>query len=292
MQERLSVIITAYDNFGVTVAHVREAMNALRMPDEIIIVNDAGDVKLRDMLLALPRKTKVIYARVNEDIAWNYTGARNLGFWLSTGDFISMEDNDNIPSPQAYHLALEHFKERPEIGRCIYGRRKKATSEEVINKPYREWRRKGLRATHQDTQMLRREVILKAKGCDERFAGQYAWACADWRRRLLRLGIISSSVNAGFVSVWDAETLRCHCENENPKDGFCQICGKVTYRKSYVNYKLARENISEEQYQSLSENERLNHKLSLYKEGKAKNYAKLQSPRGMLNFTYTWEILP
>jgi len=106
----LSVIITAYDQHDLTIVHVGECMKSTRIPDEIIVVNDGGTPDLREKLKVLPRNTKIIYARINEDVPWNYTGARNLGIWLSRGDYISIEDTDHIPHRKFYESALEIFK--------------------------------------------------------------------------------------------------------------------------------------------------------------------------------------
>lgn len=252
MSETLSIIIPSYDRPEITKIHVRECMESTRMPDEIIVVNDAGDPALREMLLELDFKCKVVYARINEDIAWNYTGARNLGVFLSQGDFLSVEDVDNIPSDTAYASALAKMKDEPEFARIMYGKRVKITSEVALTWPREKWRefykKETTRAPHQDTQMLRRDLYLTVKGCDERFAGRYAWACSDWRRRLMRAGFQSSSVSDFFISVYDAETHT------------------LLRRKSYKNYEMASG-----------------------RKGYPKDHT--QSPIGMLNFTYEYEIL-
>jgi len=241
---KLSVIITAYYNNDMVKAHVRECMNSTLVPDEIIVVNDGGPDDLKEKLLSLKRNTTIVYAKIKEDIPWNYTGARNLGFWLARGDYISQEDADNIPGKDAYKMAVEFLDNNPNTGRIIYGRRPKVYPED-LEKPIGEWRLdRGARPSHQDTQMLRRETILKVKGCDERFAGRYAWACADWRRRLLRAGIESSRVTGSFYAVT--------AEKES----------KLERKPSYKNYELAREDDGH-----------------------------TQSSKGILNFTYEFEVL-
>lgn len=181
---RLSVVISAYNRHEITVPHVRECMNSNRMPDEIIVVNDCGDPKLKDMLKTLEKKTKIIYARINEDIVWNYNGACNLGFYLSTGDFVAFEDNDNIPTKEFYELALKRFEEEPKIGR-ITGKKRLDINSKDLNKPVEEWKIIGGRGPNMGTCMMRRELFLKVKGYDERFCGRYGWMYYDWRSRLL-----------------------------------------------------------------------------------------------------------
>jgi len=221
---KLSVIITAFDSHEVTVLHVKECMNSTRVPDEVIVINDHGDPSLKEMLQKIDKKCPLIYAYILDDIPWNYTGARNLGYWLSRGDILSMEDNDHIPSRGLYEEAMEYVEQNPNVGRVLSGKRPKIFKKEALSLPMEKWTSLGSRQTHQDTQFLRREVYMKVKGCDERFAGAYAWACTDWRRRLQRAEIETGSVHASYWAIVDGET------------------STLVRRKSYRNYEYAREN--------------------------------------------------
>lgn len=180
----ISVIISAYCDHELTVVHVREIMNSTVVPDEIIVVNDGGEPDLLNRLKKLKFNTKVIYARIKEDIKWNYTGARNLGFWLARGEFISIEDNDHIPNRTFYEDCLKYLKERPDVSRVKTHKRFLVSLEDVLNKPMEEWVVQKSKVPHQDTTMVRRELFLKLKGFDERFAGSYGWCSTDWRRRV------------------------------------------------------------------------------------------------------------
>lgn len=184
--EKLSTIITAYDHHDLTVVHVRESMNSDRTPDEIVVVNDGGSDDLRDKLKALPKKCPVVYAKIHQDILWNYNGACNLAVWLSSGDFLAFEDNDNIPSRSFYTEALDIMERNPKTGRVIAGNRKDI---EDVFKPFEEWKIVGKRGANQGTYLMRRSVYLKLKGQDERFCGRYGWMYYDWRSRLLRSGV-------------------------------------------------------------------------------------------------------
>lgn len=235
---RLSILISAYDNHNITVVHVRECMNSTLMPDEIIVVNDHGTPDLKDKLLKLDLKTKIVYAYINEDISWNYTGARNLAFWLSTGDFISTEDNDHIPTKDFYEEALNALEKHPEIDLVKTHKRWIISSKDVLNKPVKDWVIMGSRVPHQDVCLVRRQVYLKVKGYDERLAGAYGWSATDWRRRLIRANI--RSINTGYQYV---------------------VFSEKGTGLSHRNYQIAREN------------------------------TKKQSPHGIINFTYEYEIL-
>ncbi len=178
--EKISVIITSYNNDELTIAHVKQCMKST--PHEIIVVNDGGDPSLKEKIEKIPRKCNVIYARINEDILWNYHGACNLGVWLSTGDYLMFEDNDNMPTERTYQEMLEVFKD-PKIGRVVGTKRMEIEMEDLD----KEWTQKGSRGPNQGTSMIRREVYLKLKGQDERFCGQYGWMFYDWKSRLLKV---------------------------------------------------------------------------------------------------------
>ena len=184
--ETLSIIISAFDHHDLTVVHAREAMDSIITPHEVIIVNDGGTPDLKEKLKVLPNKCKLIYARINEDILWNYNGACNLGVWLSTGDYISLEDNDNIPMRNTYKEMLEIFKNEPEMGR-VRGSKRLELDMEDIYKPVEEWVQRGSRGPNMGTCMMKRDVYLQVKGQDERFCGQYGWMYYDWKSRLLRI---------------------------------------------------------------------------------------------------------
>ena len=225
--KKLSVIITAYSHHDITVKHVEQCMLSTRVPDEIIVVNDHGTPELRDMLKAIDKKCDLHYAYITDDILWNYTGARNLGFFISTGDYIMVEDNDQIPYNDFYEQAIAKFKAEPNIGRLCAWSRTKISKEDFLAHPREEWVNLGKHIYHRDTNMIRRDVMIKLKGCDERFAGAYAWACTDWRRRLDRAGVEFGNVGK-FYTLIDGST------EENEETGLIR-------RKSYRNYELARE---------------------------------------------------
>lgn len=179
---KLSIIVPAYRRHLLTVRAVQETMLSTRVPDEIIVVNDGGDPMLRDMLYALSRNTTIIYARIEEDILWNYNGAVNLGCWLSTGDILCIQDTDHIPARVAFENGLKIFEDMPEIGRVSYDR--KIVQIADMDKPIEEWVSTGRLGTNQMVSLLRRDVYLALKGQDERFAGHYGYMAYDfpWRR--------------------------------------------------------------------------------------------------------------
>ena len=260
----LSIILTAYNTPEVTAIHVREAMKSTLVPDEIIVVNDHGDKSLKEMLQKLDINTRLVYAYIEDDIAWNYTGARNLGVWLSRGDILVSEDSDNIPARTLYEDMLKRLNSKPHVDVVKGGRRPIVEMEEALTKPFEEWTNVHDRQAHDDSFMLRRESYLKVRGYDERFAGAYAWACTEWTRRIGRAGFVVDRVATPYWTIHGGDTKVCECDKdkeERAKTVQCEDCGLAFKRRSYRNYGLARKN----EY--------------------------IQPPEGIINFNYNFQIL-
>lgn len=204
-KQTLSICVPAFDKSLVTAIHVRECMNSSVMPDEIIVVNDGGDDALKGMLQKLEKKTKIIYAKILEDIGFNHDGACNLGVWLSKGEVLGFEDTDNIPHKDFYKSALEVLSSREDIGK-VTGKRRWDVSVEDLEKPVSEWNITGTRGTHQNSCLMKRDVYLKLKGRDEKFCGRYGWADYDWKRRLLGKAKISMAQIGYFYFVVDGQS--------------------------------------------------------------------------------------
>lgn len=179
--ETISVIIPAYARHALTVRHVKECMDSTVLPLEIIVVNDGGDPSLKEMLKEIPQKTKLVYAQIEEDILWNYNGAVNLGCWISRGDILAIEDTDHIPARNTYEEGLRIFASRPDIGRVAFAR--KVTQIGELTKPRSEWVMTDCIGANQMVAMLRRDVYLRLKGQDERFAGRYGYMAYDFPHR-------------------------------------------------------------------------------------------------------------
>lgn len=226
--ETLSVIIPSYRRPELTAIHVRECMNSTRIPDEIVVVNDAGPESLREMLVALPKKTRVVYARVLQDIPWNYNGAMNLGVWLSRGNMLALEDSDHIPRREAYDNGMKVLEERKEISRVAFGRHWVELSE-VLVKPFEEWTVGNKIGPNQMVSLMRREVYLKLKGQDERFCGRYGYMAYDWVLKYKQVLQLQCAVSGGYYIVRDgsepdmkrgmsSENRRIYRENCNAFD--------------------------------------------------------------------------
>jgi len=173
-------------------------MKASLTPYEIIVVNDGGTPDLRDKLAVLPKECQLIYARITEDIPWNYNGACNLGAWLSTGSYLMFEDNDNIPTRTTYQEMIDYFKANPEVGK-LTGTKRMEIEQQDLDKPLEEWVMRGKRGANMGTAMIRRNIYLMLKGHDERFCGRYGWMYYDYRARLLKITKISGKGQFWYV---------------------------------------------------------------------------------------------
>ena len=244
---KLSVIIPAYARHPLTVRHVKESLLSTRLPDEIIVINDGGNPNLREMLLELkPFKTKVIYTRIEQDILWNYNGACNLGFWISTGDIVIIEDTDHIPTRNLYEETMKFYQEHPECDRLAYKRNCVNIAE--LAKPMEEWTWQKNWGPNQMVAGLRRDSYIKLKGQDERFGGHYGYMCYCWKNRynnILKIKTMKANVNYHAIIGDEGEPgLRRGMSPENRR---------------------------------------------IYRENALREHP--QHPNGILNFTYSYEVL-
>lgn len=191
---RLSVIVPCYSRHELSARHVAECLKSTRLPDEIIVVNDGGPDNLRDLLEPLRGPVPIVYAKVEEDILWNYNGACNLGLWLSTGDVIALEDTDHIPTKTAYERGLKALEDHPDYDRVSFDRHIVQITD--MDKPMEDWVSTGHMGANQMVGMMRRDAWLRLKGQDERMCGHYGYMAYDlpYRRdKLLKVQTVKES---------------------------------------------------------------------------------------------------
>lgn len=197
----LSVLITAYNQDELTLAHIREAMNSDLCPDEIVVVNDGG----KDFKIDLPTKCPIVYARILEDKTWNQNGARNLALYLSRGDNVVVEDNDHMPNRDFYKQAVELLKENDRVA-CA---KRWVISRNDLGKPQEEWTKLKTRGKADIIAAWKRNSLLDIKGFDEGFCGQYGWDVPDLSCRAEMLKI-KTAYTEGYYVVGD---WMCNEEN-------------------------------------------------------------------------------
>ena len=244
MEDKLSVIITVYNQNDLAVVHARECMNSLRVPDEIVVINDGGSLDLEEKLSKLDFKCRFVYARIDQDINWNYNGACNLGAWLSTGNLLAFEDNDNIPARLFYQEALEYLKNNPEVGRVTGRNRLVVSLDNILSQPLEKWIINNSIGPNQGTAIMRRDIYMLVKGQDERYCGEYGWMYYAWRRKLLnRANVKFGSMGTYYYT----------------QDGQTQLKRNMSVRNASLMRHDSKDNV-------------------------------LQSPTGILNFTYKVKI--
>ena len=234
----LSVIILTYNQDEVTVVHAREAMLSNRTPDEVIVVDDGGVIGLKDKLQAMydksDKRCPLIYARIEQDILWNYTGAFNLGTWISRGDYLAYEDNDNIPTREVYDEMIKGLEAYPEVGRVCANKRMRIYKETALTKPFEEWKeeKEGI-GPNMGTNIIRREVILKLKGQDERFSGGYGWMYVTFRRQMLNQVKTKFGMAGYYWYIMDDQTDLPHNSRRSNLSLSREICNMNALHSPY-----------------------------------------------------------
>lgn len=221
---KLSTIITAYKNEDIVIPHLKAIMCSSVLPDEIVVVNDGGE-DFVEKIRQLKRNVPIIYARINEDITWNYNGACNLGVWLSRGDLLAFEDADNIPHIDCYKCALDVLDSFPEVGRVV-GAIRWCIDKSDLDKPSNEWVAKNTIGENQGSYVMRREIYLDLKGQDEKMCGRYGWMFYDWKRRLI--GKAKAQFGKGGV-YWYVQDGQCPGSHKNDQ---------INYRHLLANTRL------------------------------------------------------
>jgi len=223
---RISCIIPAYNQDDLIKHHVEFCMASKVMPYEIIVVNDGGADTLKDKLLTINKKTRLIYARIEKDIPWNQPGARNLGVWLSKGDYLAMEDADHLPQEDFYKEASQKLDEGADI---VLARKRWSLNMEDLISGSKELR--GTRGTHKFVSLIKRDVWLKMKGFDERFSGHYGWDVPDWKRKIQRHGFKYDQVGYYY-----------HIEDGLSPGGWRRVDANNKRFPEADNYRLLKEN--------------------------------------------------
>jgi hypothetical protein len=141
----------------------------LAQPPRILVIDDGSPkTSAADIIRKKARKLPIQVYRIQEDIPWNFAGARNLGCHIAAG-WIYMSDIDTLlPAEDAKML----FESQPLDPQCFY-------------MPKRVWLPTGAVAEHANVNLLfHKDKYLAIGGYDEDYAGNYGREETDFLRRI------------------------------------------------------------------------------------------------------------
>ncbi len=174
MEPLISIVVNAYRAQGALdrqLALWRSYPGALRQQVEFVVVDDGSDPALQ-LGQDDPAALAITLARVDQDIAWNMPGARNLGALLARSRWLLFHDVDHFLPVQSLQRLLHH---RDALAAGTLYRFARTEAGQAIN-------------PHINSFLCERAAFWRAGGYDEDFAGHYGHedACllAAWQARI------------------------------------------------------------------------------------------------------------
>ena len=177
MEPLLSIVVNAYraqPALDRQWALWRGYPEALRQAVEFVVVDDGSDpaLQITDIAPGPARPLAITLARIQQDIAWNMPGARNLGALLARGRWLLFHDVDHFLPGASLQLLLQH---RAALDAGTLYRFARIEDGVAIN-------------PHINSFLCSREAFWRAGGYDEDFAGHYGHedACLlqTWQARV------------------------------------------------------------------------------------------------------------
>jgi glycosyltransferase involved in cell wall biosynthesis len=112
----ISVVITCYNEEEYIGASLRSVLNQTRydLIDKIVVVNDGSDDNSEEVIREIQEgnpKVEYVYQE-NEGLP----GARNTGLELCTGEFIALQDGDDLWMEHKIERQVEVLKKYPDVG--------------------------------------------------------------------------------------------------------------------------------------------------------------------------------
>ncbi|MED0680412.1 glycosyltransferase family A protein [Aneurinibacillus thermoaerophilus] len=119
---RVSIIVTAYNR----ARYIRKCLDSLRKQSynniEIIIVNDASTDRTSQVIeawrkssgVALSRKRRVLEVKMPRNIG--FPGAVTTGLFMARGEFIAIQDSDDLSHPKRLEKQVQFLRSHPEVG--------------------------------------------------------------------------------------------------------------------------------------------------------------------------------
>lgn len=105
---KISVIIPCYNHGRYLQQSIESALNQMGVNTEVIVVNDGSTDNTEDICNQYPSVIKIDTHRVG------LSAARNIGVYMSTGDFVTFLDADDYLHPNGLLANINHFKVNPD----------------------------------------------------------------------------------------------------------------------------------------------------------------------------------
>jgi hypothetical protein len=106
----------------------------------------------------------IVVYEIDQDLAWNIGGARNLGFHVATTEWVLLSDADIVVPPTTMEYILQQLLlNNINNKNVIYRSFQRLRADHVTLKP------------HPAVMVLTKSSYWRSGGCDEDFVGNYGW---------------------------------------------------------------------------------------------------------------------
>ncbi len=119
----VSVIIPTHNRPQLLARALESVFSQTRLPDEIVVVDDASVVSYQEVLERYSSESRVELRYYRLDPGGGGSAARNLGAELSQGEILMFLDDDDTWQPPKVERQLKVFQDHPEAGLVYSGRR-------------------------------------------------------------------------------------------------------------------------------------------------------------------------
>lgn len=155
---QLSYVLPFFNNRPSVISHIRnwtEILSLDLVDCEMILVDDCSNEDHQ-----VPRMERLAYYRIQSPIEWNQSGARNVGAYHSTAEWLLLSDIDYVVSATDFKVLYSHLNSlNPE---SIYFFSAKSHDGKDI-------------APHPNSFLVNRVNFLRIGGVDEDFSGNYGF---------------------------------------------------------------------------------------------------------------------
>mmetsp|Transcript_38847 Transcript_38847/g.93913 ORF Transcript_38847/g.93913 Transcript_38847/m.93913 type:complete len:388 (+) Transcript_38847:94-1257(+) len=185
-KKRLTYMLLYYNNHKHLAQQVHSWKNFSQAAlDQIqfVIVDDGSTLghTAADLFAANRNYIKgldILVYKIDQDLAWNIGGARNLGFYMSNTEWIFMNDADIEVKTDTMDFVtrlLDYKPQQQENGTT--------TGLEPVYLYFKRWREAGFK-NHPAVMLIKRKHYWMLGGCDEDFVGHYGQTDPHFRLKV------------------------------------------------------------------------------------------------------------